>query len=129
MFNLYPYTNLEDLNLDYILKTVKKVFDDVTSLNEWRIEHEAEYNELKQLYDDLLAGNFPPEMYNSLHDWVVQNSASIIESLTKMVFFGLTDTGYFVAYIPDTWNDIIFNTSGYDENLLSIDFGHLILSY
>ena len=128
MFNLYPYTNLEDLNLDYILKTVKKVFDDVTSLNEWRIEHEAEYNELKQLYDDLLAGNFPPEMYNSLHDWVVQNSASIIESLTKMVFFGLTDTGYFVAYIPDTWNDIIFNTSGYDENLLSIDFGHLILS-
>lgn len=129
MFNLYPYTNLEDLNLDYILKTIKKVFDDVTNLNDWRIEHEAEYEQLKQLYDDLMAGNFPPALYNQLYQWSVENSASIFESLAKMVFFGITDEGYFVAYIPETWEDIIFGTSGLDTTIVGLDYGHLILSY
>lgn len=129
MFNLYPYTNLEDLNLDYILKTVKQLFNQVSSLDEWKVEHETEYNQLKQLYDDIVSGNFPPAMYNSLYQWTVQNSASIIERLTKMVFFGLTDDGYFVAYIPDTWDDIIFGTSGLDTVVPDLDYGHLILSY
>lgn len=129
MFNLYPYTNLEDLNLDYILKTVKRLFDQVSSLDEWKVEHEAEYNELKTLYDNIISGIFPPAMYNSLYQWTVKNSASIIESLTKMVFFGLTDDGHFIAYIPDTWNDIIFGTSGLDTIVPDLDYGHLILSY
>ena len=129
MFNLYPYTNLEDMNLDYILKTIKKVFDDVTNLNDWRIEHEAEYEQLKQLYDDLMAGNFPPALYDQLYQWSVENSASIFESLAKMVFFGITDEGYFVAYIPESWEDIIFGTSGLDTTIVGLDYGHLILSY
>ena len=129
MFNAYPYTNLEDLNLDYILKTVKQLFEQVSSLDEWKVEHEAEYDELKTLYDNIISGNFPPAMYNSLYQWTVQNSASIIESLTKMVFFGLTDDGHFIAYIPDTWNDILFGTSGLDITVPNVDYGHLILSY
>ena len=129
MFNQYPYINENDLNLDWVIKQIKTYTALVDDLETWKVEHEAEYLELKQLYDNILAGNFPPEMYNTLHNWVVQNSASIMESLTKMVFFAITDTGYFVAYIPGTWDDIIFNTSGYDENLLTIDFGHLVLSY
>ena len=129
MFNLYPYTNLEDMNLDYILKTIKKVFDDATNLNDWRIEHEAEYEQLKQLYDDFMAGNFPPALYDQLYQWSVENSASIFESLAKMVFFGITDEGYFVAYIPESWEDIIFGTSGLDTTIVGLDYGHLILSY
>lgn len=53
----------------------------------------------------------------------------IIEKTVKMVFFGLTDAGYFVAFIPDSWDEITFETTGYDYMTSDYDFGHLVLSY
>ena len=54
----------------------------------------------------------------------------IISKAIKNVFFGLTQSGYFVAYIPDSWSDITFNTTGYDiETEIQKDYGHLVLSY
>lgn len=48
----------------------------------------------------------------------------------KSVWFGLTDDGYFVAYIPDSWDDIIFNTTVYDIQVaLQPEYGHLMLSF
>lgn len=48
----------------------------------------------------------------------------IISKTMKMVFFGLTDDGYFCAYIPDTWDDIQFDTGMiYGEP----EYGRLIL--
>lgn len=56
---------------------------------------------------------------------VVENYFSM-----KTVYFGLTSDGYFVAYIPDTWSDIIFNTTEYDIFVeLQPEFGHLVLSF
>lgn len=52
-----------------------------------------------------------------------------IAEAIKMVFFGLTDSGYFVAYIPSSWEDITFNTTGYDIILSDYEYGHLTLSY
>lgn len=54
----------------------------------------------------------------------------IEDAIGTMVFFGLTDDGYFVAYIPDSWNDITFETTGYDVQLdIMPEYGHLCLSY
>lgn len=53
-----------------------------------------------------------------------------LDRAIKNVFFGLTDSGYFVAYIPDGWNDVKFNTTGYDIALeYEPEYGHLVLSY
>ena len=50
--------------------------------------------------------------------------------ITAGVYFGLTDDGYFVAYIPEAWDDITFNTTGFDINIeLEPEFGHLVLNY
>ena len=50
--------------------------------------------------------------------------------IATMVFFGITDDGYFVAYIPDSWDDIEFNTTGLDIFLeMQPEYGHLVLSY
>ncbi len=50
--------------------------------------------------------------------------------ITAGVYFGLTDDGYFVAYIPEAWNKIAFNTTGYDIDLpIQPEYGHLVLSY
>lgn len=128
MFTLYPYLNVNDFNLDWIIKHFKEFIDEIASLDAWRTEHEIEYQELKALYDRIVAGNFPPAMYQALHNWVVANAASIMNEVIKMAFFGLED-GYLVVYIPDSWRDIIFGTTGLDDFPAGYDFGHLTLTY
>lgn len=54
----------------------------------------------------------------------------IRESLIKMIFVEINDAGYFVYYIPEGWEEITFETTGWDVNLeLMPDYGHLVLSY
>lgn len=132
IFNEYPYINYNDMNIDWLISQTKGFIGAVESLNNWKAEHEKEYNELKAMYDSIVSGEFPTGMYYSLVRWLRNNANDIIGELIKNVFFGLTDAGYFVAYIPDSWSDIIFNTSDYDIMLEAhpeVDYGHLILSY
>ena len=50
--------------------------------------------------------------------------------LTAGVYFGLTNDGYFCAYIPRSWQNVKFNTTGLDINVpLQPEYGHLVLSY
>lgn len=130
LFSVYPYHNFSDYNLDWCIKTVKELMNHVTDMEEWRSQYEAEYQELKQFYDDIVSGNFPDSMIEALKDWLSRNALDLIGELVKMVFFGLTDSGYFVAYIPESWQDIAFNTSEYDIFIPSFgEYGHLVLSY
>ena len=108
MFNEYPYQNLQDINLDYIIKKLKECIEKTESIENYKEEHEPEYLALKQLVDDLYTGNFPPEFIGSLYEWLEDNALDIIGRLSTMVFFGLTEEGYFIAYIPESWNDITF---------------------
>lgn len=129
-FNQYPYINLTDLNLDYILKHLKEFMLKVDGLEEWKAQHEAEYAELKALYDAIISGNFPQSMIDALKNWLSVNALDLIGELVKMVIFNITDDGYFVAYIPESWDEIIFNTTGLDINIpLQPEYGHLVLSY
>lgn len=125
----YPYSDFHELNADWLISAYKELIAEVDSLDSWKIEHEEEYEELKALYDDIISGNFPTAMYNALYNWVVQNSSSIIGSAVKMVLFDLTDDGHLVAYVPDSWADIIFGTTGLDTFPAGFDFGHLTISY
>ena len=132
MFNEYPYQNLQDINLDYIIKKLKECIDKVEGIEDYKSEHEPEYLALKKLVDDLYTGNFPPEFLSSLYLWLEENAVDIIGRLSTMVFFGLTDSGYFIAYVPESWNNITFNTTDYDIQITErpdIGYGHLVLSY
>ena len=125
----YNYTDFHELNLDWLILATKELLKEVDSLDEWKSEHEKEYEELKALYDGLVAGEFPDGMEEALKQWVIDNSESIIGELIKHVFFNLNDEGYFVAYIPDSWSDIIFGTTGLDIFPVGVDYGHLTLNY
>ena len=125
----YPYSDFHELNADWLISAYKDLIAEVDSLDSWKIEHEEEYEELKALYDVIISGNFPAAMYNALYNWVVQNSSSIIGSAVKMVLFNLTDDGHLVAYVPDSWADIIFGTTGLDTFPAGVEFGHLTIDY
>ena len=127
-FTQYPYINENDLNLDYILKHLKEFMLEVEKLDAWKSVHEQEYLQLKKLYDDIIEGHFPGKMKESLYKWIVDNSKSILAEIVKIAFFAL-ENGYLVTYIPNSWSDIIFGTTGLDDFIGGYDFGHLTLTY
>lgn len=89
-------------------------------------------NELAEILDEIEQKLDDPEFYEQylelLQQWLDEHMPEIIGRAAQMVFFGLTDDGYFVAYIPTgyAWDDIVFDTGmvyGTDE------YGRLILLY
>lgn len=125
----FPYTDPNHYNADWLLKKVKSLVDDIQQIKDWQTEHEEAFDGLMELYNQLIAGNFPPELEQAFSNWMSRNAIDLVGELVKMVFFGITDDGYFVAYIPEYWDDIIFNTTGYDIAIAGFDFGHLTLSF
>ena len=128
-FNKYPYTDFHELNLDWVLKTVKNLFAAVQQIDSWMDQHQAEYEELKALYDQIIAGNFPDSIKQAFINWMNLNALDLVGEMTKLVIFNITDDGYFVSYIPESWDDILFGTTGYDTILPGYEYGHLVLSY
>ena len=54
-----------------------------------------------------------------------------------MIYVWISDAGYFIYYIPESWNDVSFNTTGLDvsnEELANnghidnYEYGRLVLS-
>ena len=89
----------------------------------------------KEIIDDIDA--LVKDM-NIVNEWIKNFDANVYNILTKeiekyiatMIFFGLTDDGYFVAYIPESWDDITFYTTELDIFLdLEPEYGHLVLAY
>lgn len=120
----YPYTDPNRHNDDWAINKIKELIDYMVKNTEWVKHHEEQYEELKALYDAVMAGNFPEPITDAFHDWMKENANELVGSMVHNVFFGLTDTGYFAAYIPESWSDIQFGTIE-DGEL----YGHLVLSY
>ena len=125
----YPYTDFHELNFDVFITEFKGFVEALSRIDSWIDTHEEEYKELKEMYDQFMAGHFTPEFLNSLHEWLTINAFDIIGEMVKQVYFGITDDGYFVAYIPESWSDITFGTTGLDDFPSGIEYGHLTLSY
>lgn len=126
VFEQFPYANFHEINLDWLIKKMKELLDRMQSIEDWKDEYQETYDNLKQLYDDLMAGNFPPSFVEALTKWVSEYGIEIIAEKIKAIHFGLTNDGYFCAYIPDSWSDIHFETvEDYDDPL----YGHLMLLY
>lgn len=99
--------------VDYTNALIKNDNDIIKTLEEYGLA----IDELEKSLDELKNGE-----YNQIIE-------DYIAKVIKMVFFGLTDSGYFVANIPDSWDEITFNTTGYDVFDTDVDYGHLTLSY
>lgn len=126
----FPHTRTYDSDLGWLIRQCKSNLDAIKALLEWKETAVDTVSQLQQLLEDVAAGNFPDEIANAIREFIVNNFYDIVGDMTKMVFFGLTDSGYFVAYIPESWDDIQFFTTGYDFTTdLMPEYGHLVLGY
>ena len=77
-----------------------------------------------------------------LQNWVKEFDTSYVVDIVEkfianMIYVWISDAGYIVYYIPESWDDIQFNTTGYDiqnaelsdqGHVTNFDYGHLVLS-
>ena len=115
--HMYPYTNVHELNLDWIIAHFNEFIEEINTLDTWMNQHKEEYDQLLTLYreiktdwDNFSNGEWPPTVYEQMKLWWEQNAVDLVGELVRFVFFGLTMDGYFVAYIPENWRDINFDT-------------------
>ena len=126
----FPHTRTYDSDLGWLIRQCKSNLDAINVLQDWVANAEDVIGDLQQLLADIGAGVFPPEISAAIKEFIVNNFYDIVGDMTKMVFFGLTDSGYFVAYIPESWDDIQFFTTEYDFSTdLMPEYGHLVLGY
>lgn len=93
------------------------------------IDHEA-VDALEKEFEKFKESGFLDYYEQQLADWINLHMPTLIAQAMKMVWFGLTDMsdeypGHFVAYIPESWQDITFDTSMTDDE----NYGCLILAY
>lgn len=87
---------------------------------------DSDVSDLKAEFEKLKDGKFWDMYEKKLTEWIESSLPDIIGQAAKMVFFGLTDDGYFCAYIPESWKDITFDTGAVFGRA---DYGRLILKY
>ncbi len=80
--------------------------------------------EIEQLQKDLAV----------VQKWIDNFDTSYAEEIIKkyiatMIFLEISDSGYIVYYIPESWKDIVFNTTDLDIQITGYDYGRLVLSY
>lgn len=82
--------------------------------------------DLQNEFEEFKASGFFDYYAEQLEKWIQDNAAFLFTTFAKQVFFGLTMDGHFVAYIPDGWQDITFDTGMvYGRS----DYGRLILRF
>lgn len=96
-------------------------------------------NKLNEIIDNANSTNeTAQELKNAvakINEWIDNLDTKYIKEIVDnyiatMIFIAISDAGYIVYYMPESWKDIEFNTSGLDIDVASVDeYGHLILSY
>ena len=97
----------------------------VDYINDLINNDKAIYGELSQVQNDL-------EIIKKwIEDFGTEYAEKVLaEHIATMILVEITDSGYIVYYMPSTWDDFKFNTTGLDIELpQESEYGHLVLSY
>ena len=116
--NKYPYTDFHEINLTWVIDIIKKLDVKCEDLEEYintttdSMKDQIEY------------------LTNWVNNYTDSWAKSVIEKyITTSIFVELSDAGFIVYYIPDTWEEVNFKTTGLDLIIPGYDYGHLVLDY
>lgn len=107
---------------DYLNKTMSNVND----LNEDAKKLYVYVEELYALLEKFMTSGFDDYYAEQAVKWIDTHLTWIFNHVAKQVYFGLTMDGHFVAYIPESWSDITFDTGAVYGRT---DYGRLILRF
>ena len=113
---------------ELLAKIQEKVNEEITSLNNlnaWQQAQDEVIGLLEQKVDDFIDGGYKDEFDQFVQGWLDENWDGYISKWAHMLFFGLTDDGYFCAYIPHDWS-FVFDTI---VNYRDPNYGRLCIIY
>lgn len=105
---------------------LNEVIDANNELAGYVADNAADIKELQELFQKFIDSGFDDYYKDQVDKWIDEHLSYIFTKIAKQVYFGLTDDGYFTAYIPDGWSDIVFDTGMVYGRT---DYGRLILKY
>ena len=124
-------------------KVLPLVYDDSLSYYELLCKVVSKLNELIEKYasfDDMV-GEIQAAI-DALQKQIDEFDTTYIEKLIKdklsnMIYVWISDAGYIIYYVPESWDDISFNTTGLDisneelannGHVANYEYGRLVLS-
>lgn len=114
---------------ELLAKVVDKLNEGLSATGKWATyiaENAEAIKELQDLFKKFQESGFNDYYAKQVAEWINNNLSYIYDHTIKQIYFGLTDDGYFCAYVPDSWSDIEFDTGAmYGRS----DYGRLILRY
>lgn len=121
---------------ELVAKVVGKLNEVIGSNNELAGYVGANTRDIAQLKKDVellnselekvKGGQYASLYIEAMQNWIAENLVNIVGQIVKFVWFGLSDDGHFVAYIPTSWRFLTFDMVA-DPG--SRDYGRLLLSY
>ena len=124
-------------------KVLPLVYDDSLSYYELLCKVVSKLNELIEKYasfDDMVEEI--QTAIDALQQQIDEFDTTYIEKLIKdklanMIYVWISDAGYIIYYVPESWDDITFNTTGLDitneqladnDHIANYEYGRLVLS-
>lgn len=87
----------------------------------------SELSELKLLFEQFMESGFDDYYREQVERWIDEHLTDIYRYTIKQIFFSLDDSGYLLAHIPKTWEQILFSTPmDYSDQT---SYGRLCLTY
>lgn len=108
-----------------IQKKLNETITDINNLNEWQEAQDKVMVELNQMVEDFIAGGYKQDFDKFAQEWLRANVEEALALGSHMVFFGLTDDGYFTATIPQKWAMVLDTIMDYDDP----KYGSLTITY
>ena len=111
----------------YVQMVLPAVYGDELSYYEVLAKVTEKLNEvIENLNKQVKNGEYVHLYLDSIIAWIDANLQQLVSRIVKFVCFGLSDDGYFTAYIPATWAFLSFDTvATYDDP----DYGKLIIKW
>ena len=115
--------------VDYLNRVIDNQNNIIDMIGPFGTEFEKLKEELdlvKEELEKVKNGDYVSLYIDSLTKWIDQNLQELVGRVVKYIMFGLSNDGYFCAYIPTSWQFLSFDT------VVNVDdplYGHLILRW
>ena len=87
---------------------------------------DAKVQECYEEVQKLISGEYIDSYVKALAEWIDNNLQVMVSKIVKYVWFAINEDGYFIAYIPDKWDFVDFDTELDPDDE---DYGKLALSW
>lgn len=123
---MYWDVKSQEQRIHRICETINRLICYAGYLGDKGNEFAEELETLANEFEKFKESGFEDYYLAQIEQWVNDHVEELCRLLVKQVYFGLTLDGHFVAYIPESWDDIVFDTG---FNYQDDTYGRLILRW